>query len=127
MRISKEDLDFLIGKEDKPKKNKFNAKPVIIDGIRFHSGREGGRYLELKMQEHTEFISNLKLQVEYVLLDPFEYEGKKIKGISYFADFEYLKDGKLITEDSKGFRNPHYKDKKKMLLSRYPLINFIET
>jgi len=108
-------------------KNKYRAKKITIDGIKFDSLKEGRRYQELKIQAMAGFISDLKLQVEYFLLDPFVYQGKKYRGIKYLADFEYIKDGIKITEDVKGKATKVYQIKKKLLLSRYPHINFIET
>ena len=129
VNINKLELDCLkAGKTIKPKKkNKYNAVKETTGGIRFDSSREAKRYCKLKIQEHCGFISDLKTQVEYILLDAFEYKGEKIRKLSYFADFEYKKDGVIITEDSKGFKTQVYKLKRKMLLSRYPDINFIET
>ena len=109
------------------KKNKFNAKKETTGGKTFDSGREAKRYRELKLQQHCGVISDLNTQVWIQLLDDFKYQGKKIKGIRYKADFVYIKNGKEITEDSKGYRTKEYKLKKKMLLNRYPDINFLET
>ena len=75
------------------KKNKFNAKKVVIDGIKFDSTKEGNRYRELKLQQHCGFISDLKLQPEFVLQDGFRRDGKWIYPIKYIADFQYIKNG----------------------------------
>ena len=109
------------------KKNKYNAKKEITGGIKFDSSGEAGRYRELKLQEHCGVISDLKIQVEYILQDAFEYKGRTIRKISYLADFEYKKNGITITEDFKGCKTAMFKLKKKILLKRYPDINFIET
>ena len=34
----------------------------------------------------------------------------------YIADFVYTKDNKLIVEDTKGFRTPEYRIKRKLML-----------
>ena len=109
------------------KKNKFNAVKEVVAGKTIDSKREAKRYRELKLQEHCGIISDLKTQVEYILQDAFDYKGHRIRKISYFADFEYVKDGVTYTEDSKGFKTKIFRLKKKMLLRRYPDINFIET
>ena len=129
MRITQSQLDMMnAGNEPtKVKRNKYNAKKETSGGVKYDSGREAGRGRELELQEHCGIISGLKKQVSFILQDRFTYEGEKIRQIKYIADFQYSKNGKIITEDSKGFRNSVYKIKRKMLLKRYPDINFIET
>lgn len=108
--------------------SKYRSKKFKTDGILFDSIKEGHRYQELKIQAKTGFISNLRLQVPYVLNDPFDYKGEHFRAIKYKADFVYInKDGVEIVEDTKGYHTPEYKLKKKLLLKRYPSINFIET
>jgi len=112
------------------KRNKYGAKKIVIDGIPFHSIKEGRRYQELKLQEHCGFISRLELQPEFLLKEKFRHDRTGYKPIKYFGDFKYVRDGKEIVEDVKSDitrKNPVYRIKKKLLLSRYPEINFIET
>jgi hypothetical protein len=125
-------------KKKKNKKNKYNARKVMFDGIEFDSKKELNRWLELKDQEECEVISNLRRQVEYVLI-PNQYaestevykKGKK-KGqpkqgkllerkLSYIADFVYTDaTGKTIVEDVKGYRGGQaysvFKIKRKLML-----------
>lgn len=110
-------------------KNKYNNKRVEVDGIKFQSGKEAKRYSELKLLEKFGFISELKLQVKFILQKGFEREGKKIRPIIYLADFVYMnnEENKLTVEDSKGFRNPVYTLKKKMFLYSFPDYEFIES
>lgn len=81
------------------KKNKFGAKRVEIDGLKFSSLKEGGRYRTLKLMRDIGEISGLNTQKSYDLM----VEGKKI-GV-YRADFVYEKDGKTHIEDVKGYRS----------------------
>lgn len=129
MKISKQDLDALYDRvNEKPKKNKYNAKKTVIDGIRFDSKKEGHRYRELKLQQKAGYISNLELQPEFVLQEKFKSHGKTIRKIVYKADFRYKKNGVIVVEDVKGFKkNPVYLIKKKLLLFKFPGINFVET
>lgn len=135
MKISKQDLDALYdlsknrGKTDiqKPRRHKYGSEKEKTDNITFDSGREGSRYRDLKFQEEHGYISNLRLQVPFVLIEKFKYNRKTIRGVKYYADFVYIKDGNEIVEDSKGYKTPVYIIKRKMLLKRYPEINFIET
>ena len=108
------------------KKHKYNAKAIVIDGIKFSSKKEGQRYSQLKLQEHCGFIKDLKLQPVFVLQEGFEHDGKKERPIKYVADFAYEKNGRTIVEDAKGMRLPAYKIKRKMFLKKYPEIIFME-
>jgi hypothetical protein len=54
-----------------------------------------------------------------VLQNKFKWEGKVIREIKYIADFMYIEDGKVIVEDSKGFRDKVFIFKKKMLLKYF--------
>jgi hypothetical protein len=93
--------------------NKYRNIPVIIDGFRFPSKKEGFRYLVLKKLEKQGEIKNLKRQVSYKL----EINGVKI--CSYRADFVYfdVSKNKEIVEDTKGFKTDTYKFKKKLMLA----------
>ena len=71
-------------------------------------------------------IKNLKLQVKFELQPSYKYQDKTIRAINYYADFTYIQDGKLIVEDTKGFKTKEYLLKKKMLLYKYKDIEFKE-
>lgn len=112
------------------KKNKYNAKKVLLDGILFASQHEADRYNDLKLMLRAGEISDLKTQVKYVLI-PAKREpdktgprggikkGKVIeREVAYFADFVYkTKDGAEIVEDAKGYREKSYKLKRKLMLA----------
>ena len=98
------------------KKNKYNAKPKIVDGIKFHSTSEANRYIELQIAVRAGAIQNLRRQVPYKMV----INGVKI--CTYYADFVYLEDGKEVVEDTKGYHTDIYKLKKKLMLA----INNIE-
>lgn len=93
--------------------HKYKAKPVVIDGIRFHSKKEGRRYRELQLLEKAGEIKNLELQPKY----PLEIGGMTIG--KYIGDFRYWEDGNLVVEDCKGMRLPLYILKKKLLRALY--------
>lgn len=94
--------------------SKYGNKPVVIDGIRFASGREGRRYSTLKLLERAGEIQGLTLQPRYPI---------KINDVlvcTYLADFAYRdKSGELVVEDAKGFRTDVYRLKKKMVEAAY--------
>lgn len=115
-------------------KTKYRSKKVKVDGISFHSKKEAKRYKELKQLEKAGEISDLQLQVKYVLI-PAQREwtneiytkgrkkgcfkpGKIIeRECVYIADFVYIVPGQgIIVEDTKGFRTKEYIIKRKLML-----------
>ena len=106
--------------------SKYHSKKVIVDGIEFDSKKEANRYCELSLMERAGTITDLERQVKYVLLPAqyapvFDVKTKKWKDkciereCSYYADFVYKENGKRIVEDTKGFRTPEYKIKRKLM------------
>lgn len=115
--------------------NKYRNKKVILDGIEFDSRKEAQRWFELRMLERAGEIKHLCRQVPFELIpsqvETFERYGKKgqrlkdgtrtlEKGCYYVADFVYNeKDGKMVVEDTKGFKTKAYVIKRKLMLERY--------
>ena len=98
------------------KTSKFKAKKSEVDGIVFHSKSEAKRYCELKILAKNGTIKNLELQKTYVLVPKqILSTGKVERAIKYIADFVYEMNGQVVCEDRKGFRTPHYIDKRKMM------------
>ena len=63
----------------------------------------------------------------FELQPSFKYKGKTIRAIKYIADFVITyPDGKTEVVDTKGYRTKDYLLKRKMLLHKYPDINFKE-
>lgn len=94
--------------------NKYNAKKVVIDGIEFDSKKESQRYLVLKKAQENGAISELTLQprwdalpakketyIEHLKTKDKIKERVIVRPIQYTADFSYIKDGKLVVEDTK--------------------------
>ena len=103
------------------RRNKYNAKKTVVDGIEFDSIREADRYCELKLLEKAKEIRNLELQPRFLLQDKFRDKmGTTHRKIEYVADFMYIdKDDKKIVEDVKGMMTGVYKLKKKLFLNLY--------
>ena len=101
--------------------HKYNAKKIVVDGIKFDSKKEAARYEVLKGLELVGKIDRLELQPRFVLMDGFRYEGKAVRKIEYVADFLYrdLSTCELIVEDVKGVKTDVYKLKKKLFLKHY--------
>lgn len=98
--------------------SKYHAKKTEVDGIMFASKKEAQRYCQLRLLERAGEISDLQIQVPYILFEKNEY-GRQIK---YIADFVYLDNDRVIVEDCKGMRTDVYKLKKRMLAERYGII-----
>lgn len=107
--------------------SKYHSRKVEVDGEVFDSVKEYRRYCELSLLERAGAITDLERQVKYVLLPAqyapvFDVKTKKWKDkciereCSYYADFVYKENGKKIVEDTKGFRTPEYRVKKKLML-----------
>lgn len=86
--------------------SKYGNKPVVIDGIRFDSQKEGDRWCDLLLMQKVGVISDL-------------HDGKKIRPIQYVADFVYNEGKQQVVEDVKGVKTQEYKLKKKMMLYQY--------
>ena len=98
--------------------NKYgNRKVTTFDGITFDSSKEAKRWGELKLLERVGAITDLKRQVEYVLIPPQYIDGKCVeRAVKYIADFVYIEGGKTVVEDTKGVKTPDYIIKRKMML-----------
>ena len=99
--------------------NKYHNKKTTINGILFDSKREGNYYTKLKLMQNAGLIWNLELQKKYILQASFTFNGKKIREISYYADFVYEDKDGLHVVDTKGYRTDTYKLKKKLFIKKY--------
>lgn len=95
--------------------NKYHNKKCFYKGMTFDSKKERDYYVILEMMLKNKQITDLKTQVKFELQPSFKFNGKTIRSINYIADFTYIKDGKLIIVDTKGYRTEVYKLKKKMM------------
>lgn len=113
-----------------PKKNKYNANKIEVDGILFDSKKEAARYQELLLMERAGQIQNLRRQVWYELQEGFiGISGKLVRPIRYVADADYWENGRHIVEDTKSpatRKIKSYQIKRKMFEKRYPEIEFRE-
>ena len=100
--------------------------------MEYDSKRERDRHIFLLNAEREGTISDIRRQVTFHLL-PAQYETvekqlktktKEVKicverAVDYIADFTYMKDGKLVVEDTKIAKKllpPEYVLKRKMML-----------
>ncbi len=83
------------------------------------SRREHDRATALRLKEKAGLISGLREQVSFTLIPPQrDSEGNLIeRATRYVADFVYYdREGNMVVEDTKGFRTPEYKIKRKLML-----------
>jgi hypothetical protein len=92
---------------------KYRNQVTYVDGRRFASKREAERYQHLTFAERAGTIGFLECQVLYRFV---------VNGVSvgrYTADFRYedLYAGKIVVEDSKGYRPRDWSRTKKLMLA----------
>ena len=115
----------------KIKSNKYHNTKVIYKGIKFDSKKEKTRFITLKQLEKAGIIKELELQPKFLLLDTIHYKNKTYPKTYYKADFKYFDNekAKYIVEDVKSpitATDKVYRLKIKMLLTKYPDIDFVE-
>ena len=114
----------------RPRRSKYNAKPTVVDNIRFASQKEARRYQELKLLERAGAIARLKLQQRFELCVPKTNLRGDATDLTrmmtighYVADFCYdeltLQATRFVVEDVKGMRTPMYRWKAKHMKAQY--------
>lgn len=136
-------------KSSKPKKDKSAGKiahkKTEVDGIVFHSKMESEYYKYLKELKEKGTILKFELQPEYVLQDKFivvdgeviygednrfdklkrKTKATTVRAIKYIADFKVTyNDERVEVVDTKGKSTADFEIKRKMLLCKYPTIDF---
>ena len=101
----------------KPTTSKYKNRKVQTEEASFASEKEHRRYLALKAMEQAGRIKNLKLQVRFVLAEGYEYNGRRVPPLRYFADFQYEQDGQKIAEDCKGYKTRVYEIKRHLMFT----------
>lgn len=99
---------------------KYNNKKTQVDMYVFDSVLEAKRYRQLALLQRAGEISNLKLQVPFLLQDSFRKNGKTYRKIEYIADFVYEEKGQTVVEDTKGIKTEVFKMKQKLFEYKYP-------
>jgi Protein of unknown function (DUF1064) len=110
--------------------NKYGAKPIEFEGIRFDSQAEYRRYVELKLMVNSCDISDLAVHPKYELQPSFKYNGKTERAITFTPDFEYItREGWKVVEDVKGgnaTKTEAYSIRRRLLIRQHPDIKFME-
>lgn len=102
--------------------SKYRAIPTTLNGYRFASRKEAGRYSELLLMERSGLITGLELQPKF----PLVVNGIKVCVI--IPDFQYRDSNtrKIVIEDTKGFRTDVYRIKKKLFEALYAPLTITE-
>ena len=101
-------------------KNKYNATKTFVNGIKFDSKLEGRIYKELVRLKELDQIQFIALQTPYELQEKYvNVDDKKIRNISYRADFVVIKDSVEYIIDAKGILTPLFILKKKLFEYKY--------
>lgn len=103
------------------KRHKYGARSVVIDGVRFPSKREGGRWLALKLRQVLGEIRDLERQVSYQLAPAVRIDGEKRArpALRFTVDFKYVEvgTGKTIVEDAKGYADTAFRMRQHLMKS----------
>lgn len=103
---------------------KYHNIKCQYKGIKFDSKKERDYYIILEGYEKRGLISDLKRQVKFELQPSFKIENETIRSISYYADFTYIKDNKLVVVDVKSpatRKDKVYIIKKKLFMYKYKI------
>lgn len=124
-------------------RRKYGNKKIKVGGLVFDSKKEYRRWRELGLLERAGEITNLRRQVEYILIPEQRVQSTETytrgpkKGlckpgellerkVTYIADFVYEKAGETVVEDCKGMRTKEYIIKRKLMLYQHG-IRIVET
>ena len=114
------------------KPSKYRSRRVIVDGITFDSVKEANRYQELLLEKRAGLVLEIELQPRFVLQEGYRDPRtlKWVRPIAYKADFRVVyADHRVVVIDvkpSSKFQTKEYRIKKKMLLAKYPDVDFRE-
>lgn len=103
-----------------PRRNKYRAQRCQHDDHWHDSLRERDRCFVLEQRAALGDISDLRRQPRYPLLS----DGMHVA--DYIADFEYCENGRLVVEDTKGYRTATYRLKRRLMKAVYN-IDILET
>ena len=95
----------------KRSKHKYNARAVVIDGIRFDSAKEGRYYGELKLRQRAGEVLCFLRQV------PIHLPGQTRLVIDFL---EFHTDGSVHFVDTKGVQTETFKLKKRQVEDLFP-------
>lgn len=92
---------------------KYGNVPTTVGKFKFDSQLEAKRFQELELLKKAGTIDKLQFHRHWDL----HVNGQLIG--YYEADFTYTENGETVIEDTKGFKTPLYRWKKKHLFAEY--------
>ena len=97
--------------------NKYHNWKIVREGETYDSVKEYRRAKELELLEKSGVIKDLKRQVRFEIIPSQRGEDGKVveRAVTYVAGFVYFEDGKLVVEDTKGYRTKDYIIKRKLM------------
>lgn len=96
-------------------KNKYNAKKVEYNGIKFDSLFEMKCWQYLEQLASEGKIKDLNRQIKFELLPA----NCLYRALTYVADFTFFVGDRYIVADAKGFITPEFKIKQKIFFDKY--------
>ncbi len=103
-----------------------NTKRKMVDGLAFRSTLEANAYQILRHWQMAGAISELKTQPRFVLQEKFIRDGRTIRQMVYTADFQFVREGRTVVIEAKGFRTQPYMMRRKLFLAKYPEMHLEE-
>lgn len=101
-------------------RNKYNNKKITLGEHTFDSFAESRYYLHLLDLQREGIVTDIQMQVPFVLREAFEHEGVKYRAMKYVADFVVAyADGTERVIDVKGKVLQTFRDKRKLFVARY--------
>lgn len=100
------------------RKSKYGNTKCEAGGHKFDSKREMMRWHDLVQMQARGEISDLELQVPFVLAPAVVLDGRKKTELRYVADFVYEKDGQTVIEDVKGKVTAEYRIKRHLMAAK---------
>ncbi len=109
-------------------RSKYGNRRVAEDGYVFDSVAERDHYIALKLLQLAGDIQQLQVHPTFVLQEGFKHapSGKRVRAITYTADFAYLEHGRTVVVDVKGKATQVYRIKSKLFMAKFPHIHFEE-
>ena len=96
-------------------KNKYNAKKVEYQGLKFDSAFELDCWRHLEQLAKEDKIKNLQRQIRFELLPA----NRLYRALTYVADFTFFVGDEYIVADAKGLVLPEFKIKQKIFFDKY--------
>lgn len=104
-------------KEAAPKRNKYHAKKIRVDGIYFDSLAESRYYISLKLLTRAGEIKGFCRQPRFVIVEGDD----QTRATEYVSDFVvFYNDGTFKIVDVKGMKTEVFKLKMKSFKEKYP-------